>query len=215
MKVIRNSLFETNSSSMHSIAYLNVRDKSLTELTQIKDGCLTIDLDEYEGGKILKAPDQKLSYICTWLLDNKFWFNFLDEDVQKLNYHLTDMNDFYDISEDLESCCSSGDLDTFRDLLEFIANKYKLKQIKFNLKTEHTGINWQSKEVLEEFMWGNPDVTYEKLIFDPCYIIVVDWDSGEYLDKDGNYISGYVDADNHCIDATRYALNLIWKKKGQ
>ena len=34
-------------------------------------------------------------------------------------------------------------------------------------------------------------------------------------DKDGNYISGYVDADNHCIDATRYALNNIWKKKGQ
>ena len=34
-------------------------------------------------------------------------------------------------------------------------------------------------------------------------------------DKDGNYISGYVDANNHCIDATRYALNNIWKKKGQ
>jgi PBSX family phage terminase large subunit len=34
-------------------------------------------------------------------------------------------------------------------------------------------------------------------------------------DKDGNYISGYVDANNHFIDATRYALNNIWKKKGQ
>ena len=34
-------------------------------------------------------------------------------------------------------------------------------------------------------------------------------------DKDGNYISGYVDADNHCIDSVRYALNNIWKKKGQ
>lgn len=34
-------------------------------------------------------------------------------------------------------------------------------------------------------------------------------------DKDGNYISGYVDADNHCIDSVRYALNKIWKKKGQ
>ena len=33
-------------------------------------------------------------------------------------------------------------------------------------------------------------------------------------DKDGNYISGYVDADNHCIDAVRYSLNNIWKKKG-
>ena len=34
-------------------------------------------------------------------------------------------------------------------------------------------------------------------------------------DKDGNYISGYVDAENHCIDSVRYALNKIWKKKGQ
>lgn len=34
-------------------------------------------------------------------------------------------------------------------------------------------------------------------------------------DKDGNYISGYVDENNHCIDAVRYALNNIWKKKGQ
>ena len=34
-------------------------------------------------------------------------------------------------------------------------------------------------------------------------------------DKDGNYISGYVDADNHTIDAVRYALNNIWRKKGQ
>ena len=33
-------------------------------------------------------------------------------------------------------------------------------------------------------------------------------------DKDGNYISGYVDANNHCIDSVRYALNRIWKKKG-
>lgn len=33
-------------------------------------------------------------------------------------------------------------------------------------------------------------------------------------DKDGNYISGYVDANNHCIDSVRYALNGVWKKKG-
>ena len=33
-------------------------------------------------------------------------------------------------------------------------------------------------------------------------------------DKDGNYISGYVDAENHCIDSIRYGLNKVWKKKG-
>ena len=57
-----------------------------------------------------------------------------------------------------------------------------------------------------------------KIVIDPnrCPEATQEFSIYEYLqDKDGNYISGYVDADNHCIDATRYALNNIWKKKGQ
>lgn len=34
-------------------------------------------------------------------------------------------------------------------------------------------------------------------------------------DKEGNVISGYPDKNNHAIDAVRYAMNPIWKKKGQ
>lgn len=34
-------------------------------------------------------------------------------------------------------------------------------------------------------------------------------------DKEGNVISGYPDANNHAIDAVRYAMNPVWKKKGQ
>lgn len=33
-------------------------------------------------------------------------------------------------------------------------------------------------------------------------------------DKDGNFISAYPDADNHSIDAVRYALEKYWKRKG-
>ena len=57
-----------------------------------------------------------------------------------------------------------------------------------------------------------------KIVIDPnrCPISAQEFSQYEYQqDKDGNYISGYVDADNHCIDAVRYALNDIWKKKGQ
>ena len=32
---------------------------------------------------------------------------------------------------------------------------------------------------------------------------------------DGEVISGYPDANNHSIDAVRYALNRIWRRKGQ
>lgn len=34
------------------------------------------------------------------------------------------------------------------------------------------------------------------------------------MNKDGEYVAGYVDADNHCIDAVRYALVPIWKVRG-
>lgn len=33
-------------------------------------------------------------------------------------------------------------------------------------------------------------------------------------DKDGNFISAYPDADNHGIDATRYATEKFWQRKG-
>ena len=57
-----------------------------------------------------------------------------------------------------------------------------------------------------------------KIVIDPnrCPVSAEEFSTYEYQqDKDGNYISGYVDADNHCIDSVRYALNIIWKKKGQ
>ena len=34
-------------------------------------------------------------------------------------------------------------------------------------------------------------------------------------DKEGNVISGYPDKNNHHIDATRYATNKIWKRRGE
>jgi phage terminase large subunit len=57
-----------------------------------------------------------------------------------------------------------------------------------------------------------------KIVIDPhrCPVSVQEFSTYEYQqDKDGNYISGYVDANNHCIDSIRYALNNVWKKRGQ
>lgn len=56
-----------------------------------------------------------------------------------------------------------------------------------------------------------------KIVIDPsrCPISAQEFSTYEYQqDKDGNYISGYVDENNHCIDSVRYALNNIWKKRG-
>ena len=56
-----------------------------------------------------------------------------------------------------------------------------------------------------------------KIVIDPkrCPVSAQEFSTYEYQqDKDGNYISGYVDENNHCIDSVRYALNNIWKKRG-
>lgn len=57
-----------------------------------------------------------------------------------------------------------------------------------------------------------------KIVIDPkrCPKSAEEFSTYEHpQDKDGNYISGYVDADNHCIDSVRYALNPIWRRKGE
>ena len=57
-----------------------------------------------------------------------------------------------------------------------------------------------------------------KIVIDPkrCPKTAEEFTAYEHpQDKDGNYITGYVDANNHCIDATRYGLNPIWRRKGE
>jgi len=57
-----------------------------------------------------------------------------------------------------------------------------------------------------------------KIVIDPnrCPNATREFSNYEYeKDKDDNYISAYVDKDNHTIDSVRYALNNIWRKKGQ
>ena len=56
-----------------------------------------------------------------------------------------------------------------------------------------------------------------KIVIDPkrCPVATNEFSTYEYeQDKDGNYISGYVDANNHTIDSVRYGLNNIWRKRG-
>ena len=57
-----------------------------------------------------------------------------------------------------------------------------------------------------------------KIVIDPkrCPVSAQEFSTYEYeKDKDDNYISGYKDENNHCIDSVRYALNNIWKKRGK
>ena len=55
-----------------------------------------------------------------------------------------------------------------------------------------------------------------KIVIDPkrCPVSAQEFSTYEYQqDKDGNYISGYIDADNHCIDAVRYRFESSMEEK--
>lgn len=57
-----------------------------------------------------------------------------------------------------------------------------------------------------------------KIVIDPvrCPDTYKEFTEYEYeRTKDGEIISGYPDANNHHIDATRYATETIWKRRGQ
>ncbi|MCL2391996.1 MAG: phage terminase large subunit [Oscillospiraceae bacterium] len=56
----------------------------------------------------------------------------------------------------------------------------------------------------------------EIIIDTGCDYTCSEFTSYEYeKNKDGEVLSGYPDKDNHAIDAVRYALESVWKKKGQ
>lgn len=57
----------------------------------------------------------------------------------------------------------------------------------------------------------------KKLVFDPRRTPNARKEFKKYeyeRDKDGNIISGYPDKDNHFIDATRYATETLWRRRG-
>lgn len=57
-----------------------------------------------------------------------------------------------------------------------------------------------------------------KIVIDPsrCPCTAIEFSEYEYeRDKDGNVITGYPDKNNHNIDAVRYALEQIWKRRGK
>lgn len=57
-----------------------------------------------------------------------------------------------------------------------------------------------------------------EIIIDPirCPIAAKEFMDYEHeRDKDGNVVTGYPDLNNHTIDAVRYALERVWRRKGQ
>ena len=140
-------------------------------------------------------------------------------------------------------CCYNPSQRTLYIFDEFVVNRMSNADVWEHLKTDK-GVtendliiadSAEPKSIGDFRMWGAMmrgaekgagSVDYSmkwlsslaKIVIDPkrCPVSAQEFSTYEYQqDKDGNYISGYVDADNHCIDSIRYSLNNIWKKRGQ
>ena len=78
----------------------------------------------------------------------------------------------------------------------FRSNGYNMRACVKGAGSVDFGIKWLASRV--------------KIVIDRrrCPNTAREFESYEYMkDKDGNFISGYPDAENHFIDAVRYALN--------
>ncbi len=92
---IRNSVFETNSSSIHSLVFLNQKlsKPNFRELRINKDGVIKIPLGYFgRDHKIYSSQKEKLSYILTFLWcyfgEDIEWFGDKDR-----NYYWQDIKD--------------------------------------------------------------------------------------------------------------------------
>ena len=98
----------------------------------------------------------------------------------------------------------TGDSASPKDIADFQSYGSLMRGAKKGADTVDYSMKWLSRLV--------------KIVIDPkrCPKTAEEFTTYEYpTDKDGNYISGYVDADNHCIDSVRYALNPVWRRKGE
>lgn len=91
MKInIRKSVFETNSSSMHSVAIIGSNHFNKSKLGSDKDNTVYIRPGEYGWGyELLKSPTEKLSYVITMIryhdenhdIEDSIYFKWLSEMV--------------------------------------------------------------------------------------------------------------------------------------
>lgn len=128
--------------------------------------------------------------------------------------------------------------DTIYFLDEYVVNKQKNQQTAAELKRReytdaHITCDSAEPKSVADFrgeglparaaIKGPDSVVYgmkwlagRKIVFDPrrTPVAMKEFTTYEYeRDKEGNPITGYPDRDNHCIDAARYALECVWRKK--
>jgi hypothetical protein len=173
MMQIRRGVFETNSSSSHSLAY-SKKDRGLDyNLPVDADGVLTIPFGEFGfGPQILNTPMEKLSYYITDNYGNYYFYDYLLDKASK------DIED--EIYED----------EKIKHMITVIKSVCpKVKEVKF----QPIGSTRKTLGYVDHQSNGlsGAESDIERLIFDNSVIIVID------NDNDSKYKDYFESWDGH------------------
>ena len=167
MKVIRKSVFETNSSSAHTLC-LTTDCRAKLDLN-IKDDVLTVELGGYgQEQRRFTTPQEKLNYIFTLAFN---WYN----------------DEYFDDEKGLDEALQKiYKIPAYEMFVIWLLDTLNLKQVKYRLSEGSTYVDHQScyEEVVKYYVtnWLN-------IISNPNVIIMIRSDCDE-LDEDLIRING-------------------------
>lgn len=163
---IRKNVFETNSSSTHSLV-ISKKERSYDySLPVDDDGTLTITFGEFGWGpELLIAPIEKLSYL------------------------VTDRSGLYDIPEELKNADDDAIYDfimeeseAIKDIVEVVKSCCpEVKEVRFEL-----GDSWNPFGYVDHQSQGTSydmDLSIEEIVFSNKVIIMIANDNGYYYDE--------------------------------
>ena len=177
MKTIRKSLFETNSSSMHSVTVQDVKDKSHDHFEH--DDVVTITLEYYARfpQKLLTTPETKLSYIVSYLICG-YGLN-----EKRVDFILRSLNDFFNDKKDISAIKEIYNLDDASRNINLFQKLHDCVKSHTNAEFKFTVADGCIyAEGYEKMMQYFETHDLDQVIFNPDYIIVVDGD--EYCKYD-------------------------------
>lgn len=125
MKKIRESIFETNSSSTHNISFkFKKQQVPLDKLRISGDTCVIYGIDQGDLYPLVSGERDKLDYIFTWMYirdDNQLAYNRWNKETGEDE---PDEDDLWWPESDKQNLETGGNNDEYQNVLEAIKCKY-------------------------------------------------------------------------------------------
>ena len=159
MLQIRKNVFETNSSSTHSLVISN-NERAYNYSLPVEDGVLTIPFGEFGWGpELLTTPIEKLSYLITDRIDLYEIPEEIKDDDDAIQSLISDSKPISEIIDTIKGCCP------------------EVKEVRFKLDdwTYFGDIDHQSSGTSYQ-----DNLSIEEIVFSNKIIIMIDNDNSCY-----------------------------------